>query len=306
MGKHLMILWIVGCVLFSCSPASKEKRNDARLSILTTTGMIEDAVKNIVGDSAEVSALMGPGVDPHLYKATQGDLRKLQEADIIFYNGLHLEGKMTNVFQKISGRKPVFPIAKGVPEDRLIRSEQFQHAPDPHIWFDVDLWKNAVIFIKEKLKENDTLRADYYEKNAAAYLLQLDSLHGFVKKEIARIPEAQRVLITAHDAFGYFGKAYNIEVKGLQGISTMSDYGLKDITTLVDFIIERNIKAVFVETSVSQRSINAVVEGCRERGHPVKVGGSLFSDAMGEKGTPAGTYIGMVTQNVNTIVESLK
>lgn len=305
MGRHWIILVLAGWLGISCNPSAKNREN-GKLSVLATTGMIGDAVKNIVRDSAEVVTLMGPGVDPHLYKATQGDLQKLQQADVIFYNGLHLEGKMVGIFEKVSNRKPVFAVADGVPPAKLIHSPQFRNAPDPHIWFDVSTWKDAVVFVKEQMKTVDSLNAAYYEANAAEYLRKLDSLHEFVKRKIAGIPEDQRVLITAHDAFGYFGAAYDIEVKGLQGISTMSDYGLKDITDLVDFIIKRNIKAVFVETSVSKRSIKAVIEGCLEKGHEVKIGGSLYSDAMGPTGTFEGTYIGMVTTNVKTIVESLK
>lgn len=302
-----MIGIMVVAVLALCAcDASRKSASDGKLSILTTTGMIEDAVKNIVKDSAKVVSLMGPGVDPHLYKASQGDLKKFQEAEIIFYNGLHLEGKMVDILKKVSRTKPVFAVADGIPADRLLSNEQFENAPDPHIWFDVSLWKLAVIYIKEKLKESDPGSAEFYEANASDYLKHLDSLHHFAANRINELPESNRVLITAHDAFGYFGAAYHLEVKGLQGISTMSDYGLRDITELVDFIIENNIKAIFVETSVSERSINAVIQGCRQQGHEVKIGGSLYSDAMGAPGTFEGTYIGMVTSNVNTIVESLK
>ena len=293
-------------ILASCGGDAKEQdENDGYLTILATTGMIEDAVQNIVGDSAQVLALMGPGVDPHLYKATQGDLKKMQDADVVFYNGLHLEGKLSEVLKKLSRLKPVYAVADGVPEEKLRRDAQFQNAIDPHIWFDVSLWKYAVSHIQEKLAEKDPARADFYLQNTRAYLQKLDSLHEVVKAEIDKIPQEKRVLITAHDAFGYFGDAYHIEVRGLQGISTMSEYGLRDITELVDFIVSRNISAIFIETSVSDRSIQSVVEGCNKRGHAVEIGGNLYSDAMGPKGAFSGTYIGMVSHNVKTITEAL-
>lgn len=295
----VFILLLSGC-------SSKEK-NEAqqKLKIVTTTGMIRDAVLNIAGDKAEVTALMGPGVDPHLYKATQGDLKKLTEADIIFYNGLHLEGKMGEVLEKLGRTKPVVAIASTIPPGRLREVEGFEGITDPHIWFDVSLWKEAVKAIHTFLVEFDAPDRPYYDSSSAVYLTRLDSLHAAVQKNILTIPEEQRVLITAHDAFGYFGDAYGIEVRGLQGISTVSEFGLRDVTDLVDFIIQRKIKAIFVETSVSERSINAVLEGCRNKKWNVRIGGSLYSDAMGEEGTPEGTYIGMVHANVKTIKEAL-
>jgi manganese/zinc/iron transport system substrate-binding protein len=299
----ILLLAIAGLMLSACSKKQTEQAN-RKLYIVTTTGMIEDAVKNIVGDHAEVISLMGPGVDPHLYKATQGDLQKLTNADIVFYNGLHLEGKMTEVLEKMARTKPVVPVAGNTEESRLRTVAEGIH--DPHIWFDVQLWKEAVMAATTTLVKQDSIHAAYYTTNSTSYLATLDSLHAFVTKRVNEIPETQRVLITAHDAFGYFGDAYSIEVRGLQGISTVSEFGLKDVTELVDFIISRKIKAIFVETSVSEKSINAVVEGCRQKKWNVIIGGSLYSDAMGAPGTPEGTYVGMVTKNVNTIVESLK
>jgi len=253
-----------------------------------------------------VVALMGPGVDPHLYKATQGDLKKLTSADIIFYNGLHLEGKLGEVLEKLSRTKTVIAISADIPHSLLREVPGFQGTHDPHIWFDVSLWKEAVKKIRAALIDFDDSNADHFTASADNYLLQLDSLHNAVQSSILEIPEAQRVMITAHDAFGYFGDAYSIEVRGLQGISTVSEFGLRDVTNLVDFIIDRKIKAIFVETSVSERSIEAVVQGCQQKGWQVKIGGSLYSDAMGAAGTKAGTYIGMVDANVTTIVNALK
>ena len=297
---------ITGFLLLMISSCVPNEQDENTFYVVTTTGMIEDAVKNIGRERVEVESLMGPGIDPHLYKATQGDLQKLQNADLILYNGLKLEGKMGEVLEKLERIKPVVPVAGRIPEEKLNRIIQYNNNYDPHIWFDVSLWKQAVEVVQEALAKQDTANADYYKKNAAQYLKQLDSLHIAVKEQISTIPEQQRVLITAHDAFGYFGDAYDIEVKGLQGISTLSEPGIRDITELVDFIIKNEIKAVFVETSVPQRAIEAVVEGARQRGFDLQIGGSLYSDAMGEEGTPEGTYIGMVNANVQKIVNSLK
>lgn len=302
-----LFLFVVWVALLSCRQELKSQRDpNDKIRIVATTGMIGDAVKQIAGDHADIVSLMGPGVDPHLYKATHGDLQRLTEADIVFYNGLHLEGKMGEVFEKLARTKPVIAIGDEIPEDKLRKVPGFQGAFDPHIWFDVNLWAEAVGAIARHLQEYDSLHASEYANRSSRYVTRLDSLDKSVRHAIATIPEPQRVLITAHDAFGYFGDAYGIEVRGLQGISTLSEFGLRDVTELVDFIITRKVKAIFVETSVSRRSIEAVVEGCQKKGWNVSVGGSLFSDAMGASGTPEGTYTGMVNANVQTIVESLK
>jgi manganese/zinc/iron transport system substrate-binding protein len=295
----------IAFLLTSCGNKDSAARHD-KLVIVATTGMIKDAIEHVAGNHAEVIALMGPGVDPHLYKATQGDVEKLSNADIVFYNGLHLEGKMGEVLEKLGHAKPVIAVASDIPDSLLRAVPGFQGTHDPHIWFDVQLWENAVRTVCKTLEKQDAANAAYYTLQRDAYIKQLDSLHEAVKIKVAEIPQQQRVLITAHDAFGYFGDAYNIEVKGLQGISTMSEFGVKDVTDLVNFIIARKIKAIFVETSVSQKSIEAVVEGCHEKGWDVKIGGSLYSDAMGNAGTPEGSYIGMVSANVKTITEALK
>lgn len=309
MIKHTIksfIVLLAAVLVISCSGKKDTPIGNRKIRIVTTTGMIKDAVEHVTGDNAEVIALMGPGVDPHLYKATQGDLEKLTSADIVFYNGLHLEGKMGEVFEKLGRLKPVIAVSKDIPEERLRTIPGFAGTHDPHIWFDVKLWEEAVKAVRGFMVQYDSASATLYEKNAQAYLKEMDSLHTSVKTQLQQIPEAQRVLITAHDAFGYFGDAYGIEVRGLQGISTVSEFGLKDVTDLVNFIISRKIKAIFVETSVSQKSINAVVEGCNQKGWQVKIGGSLYSDAMGASGTPSGNYLGMVSANVNTIVTALK
>ncbi|CAI9686906.1 Manganese-binding lipoprotein MntA [Elizabethkingia anophelis] len=300
---HYLGVLILVTLLYSCGENKKQISNE-KPYIVTTTGMIADIVENITGDLAKVEAIMQPGVDPHLYKASQGDLKRIMDADYIFYNGLHLEGKMGEILEKQTHVKPVIALGDTISRGKIISVSENTY--DPHIWFDVALWKEAAeITLKNLIRLNPENTA-YYQKNANKYLKELDSLDQWVKAEIATIPENRRVLITAHDAFSYFGKAYGIEVRGLQGISTMSEIGLRDVTDLVDFIIKNDIPAVFVESSVSDKSLKAVVEGVNNKGKKLAIGGNLFSDAMGEKGTPEGTYVGMVKHNVTTIVTALK
>ncbi len=296
--------------LIACNNGSNKSKADqnpaSKLSVVCTTGIIADAVQNIVGKQATVVALMGAGVDPHLYKASQGDLAKLVNADVIIHNGLHLEGKMSDVLDNLKGRKKVLAFADGLPPLKLINNTSFANAHDPHIWFDVDLWRQAMCVISAQLQAIDTANAKIYKQNTFIYNQKLIDLDQRTLNQIAQIPKNQRVLITAHDAFSYFGNRYQIEVRGLQGISTVSEFGLRDITNLVNFIVERRIRAVFVESSVPQKSLEAVVKGCNDKGFDVKIGGTLFSDAMGGNGTPEGTYIGMVRHNVNLIAQGLK
>ncbi len=303
--KNIMLFKaiILSLILASCGQ-SQEKKN-GEIYIVCTTGMIADGVQNIVQDRAKVDVLMGPGVDPHLYKATHGDLLKLQAADIIVYNGLFLEGKMGDIMQQLGRKKKVIAVAESLPKEFLINNTTFQGTYDPHIWFDVSLWNKALSVLPKEIASVDSTFYKEYQQNYLAYSDQLDSLHKAVKDKISLIPEEDRILVTAHDAFEYFGTAYNMEVKGLQGISTLSEYGLRDVSNLVDFIVEHNIPAIYTETSVSKKAIEAVVEGCRGQGHKVKIGGSLYSDAMGESGTDEGTYIGMVNANVKQIYEGL-
>jgi len=271
--------------------------------------MVADAIKNIVKDKAIVSALMGPGVDPHLYKATQGDLTKLTNADIVFYNGLHLEGKMQEILEKMGRSKPVYAITDGLNTNQLKSlgddaSGKYQY--DPHIWFNVDLWSKTLNGIANQLAKIDTSNANFYHANAKAYEQELQQLHQQTIVQFSTVPQTQRTLITSHDAFGYLGDAYDIEVKALQGINTANEFGLKDVTQLVDFIIDEKLKSIFVETSIPQKNIEAVIAGCQAKGHSISIGGELFSDAMGAADTPEGTYIGMVKHNISTIVDALK
>ena len=302
--KNLVSLLLFTSLIFACTTTTQE--SSGKLFVVTTTGMLYDAVVNIGGDKVDAQALMGPGVDPHLYKATQGDLSKLNNADLIIYNGILLEGKMSEVLEKLSLRKPVYAAADPIPKEMLLQANGYEDAFDPHLWFDVNRWKYAVNEIGNALTQSDPTNKGYYQRNLERYLSQLDSLNSYVTSRVSELPENNRILVTAHDAFGYFGDAYGIQVEALQGFSTVADFGLKDIANIIDIILEHKIKAIFVETSVSEKAINAVVTGCREKGHDVVIGGSLFSDAMGELGTDEGTYIGMFKKNVNTIVDALK
>ncbi|MBH5319197.1 zinc ABC transporter substrate-binding protein [Paenibacillus sp. GSMTC-2017] len=303
----LVFLTMTIIVLSACGNGANQSGQSGKLKITTTTGMIADAVKQVGGEYVEVTGLMGAGIDPHLYKASQGDVKKLDRADIIFYNGLHLEGKMGEIFERLEKSKPVVAISSKLEESQLQSGSAATGGAthDPHIWFNVKLWMTSVEVIRDTLVEKDSANAEHYKANAAAYLVELQKLDVYAKEQIAIIPEKNRILVTAHDAFGYFGKAYGMTVTGLQGMNTMSEYGSKDVSKLRDYLVENEIKAVFIESSVSPKSIESVIEGAKKLGHNVTIGGQLYSDAMGDEGTPDGTYIGMVKHNIDTIVKSL-
>ncbi|MGM0864819.1 MAG: metal ABC transporter solute-binding protein, Zn/Mn family [Bacillota bacterium] len=301
----MIIILAAGLILSGCGATTTGTKND-KIVVTTTIGQIGDAVKNIGGEHVEVQSLMGPGVDPHLYKAKQSDIGKLQEADIIFYSGLHLEGKMLEIFEKMNKEKPTYAIADSIPKDKLRKDQADNTATDPHVWFDIDLWKIALEQVKDGLIEKDPENKEDYIRNTEKYFAELDELKAYATEEMSKIPEEQRVLVTAHDAFNYFGAKYDLQVMGLQGLSTDAEYGLADVQSLVNTLVDRNIKAVFVESSISEKSINAVIAGAQDKGHEVEKGGELFSDAMGKEGTEEGTYIGMYKHNVDTIVEGLK
>lgn len=297
---------ILAVVLTGCSsaePDSKSKEEDERITVVTTIAQIAEPLSVIGGDKVQVNSLMGPGVDPHLYNATQGDIAKMDKADIVFYSGLHLEGNLTEVFRQIGKSKPVLAIAESIPENQRLKDEQGD--TDPHVWFDIELWKTALDTAAEGLKMNFPEHAEAFEANKAAYFQELDELKRESTARMNTIPEAGRVLVTAHDAFGYFGRMYNLKVVGLQGLSTEDEIGLTDVDDTIGLLMKYNVPAVFVESSVNQNSINAVIQGAGSRGLRVKLGGELFSDAMGDAGTPEGTYIGMYRHNVKTIVEAL-
>lgn len=292
-----------------CSPqtASADRwhaRDDRPYPIVCTTGMVADLVSHVGGEHVEVEALMGEGVDPHLYKAGTRDVAKLFRARVVFYSGLHLEGKLADVFERLAEKKPVHAVAASIPAERLLELEEGQY--DPHVWFDVSLWSSTLPAIAEALCEYDPAHAGDYRQNAAEYRAALLELHAECQRRLAEIPEQRRVLVTPHDAFRYFHRAYRIEVRAIQGVSTESEAGVSEINDLVSFLSNRGIKAVFVETSVSDRNIQALVEGCRARGHDVNIGGELYSDAMGAANTEAGSYAGMVRHNVDALVRALQ
>lgn len=277
------------------------------LKIVVTTSILKDTLQNIAGPQTEIISLMGPGVDPHSYKATLKNMRDLNNADIIFYHGLHLEGKMADVLTEMSRRKPVYAVSNAIDPSQYIGDSKDTAAIDPHIWFDLQLWKQVVHYISTQMQSINPAAAQMYQTHTAAYLEVLESLHQEITDLIQTIPQNQRILITAHDAFSYFGRTYGIQVKSLQGISTVEECGLRDITNLVDYIVYHQIKAIFPENSVPMQALQAVVEGCKHKGHTVILGPpELYSDALGEAGTLEGTYTGMVKSNVNNIVNALR
>lgn len=273
---------------------------------VATVGMVADIVRNVAGDRAKVVSLMGEGVDPHLYKATRSDMATLLGADIVFYNGLLLEGKMSDALIRVatSGKK-VHAVTELLEEKFLLEPEAFAGHYDPHVWMDPAAWLRAVEVVADKLAEFDPSGASVYRQNLAGYLEELRALDAYGERVLATVPETSRVLVTAHDAFNYFGRRYGYEVVGIQGISTESEAGVRDIERLVDLLVSRRVRAVFVETTVSDRNVNALIAGARARGHNVVIGGKLFSDAMGAPGSYEGTYIGMIDHNITTIVRAL-
>jgi len=274
------------------------------IKIVCTTAMIAEVAERVGGAQVQVVTLFGAGVDPHTYKPVPGDVTQLQQADVILFNGLHLEGRMGEVFSQMARRKPTFAVAEFLPAERILASGPKSY--DPHVWFDVSLWEGTVGIVSQILQAYDPPHAEDYAMRAEIYSAELQELHREVKVDMESIPRGKRVLITSHDAFRYFGRAYDIEVLGVQGISTDAEAGVHEINKMVDLIVERRIPAVFIESSVSDRNMKALLEGCRARGHDVQLGGTLYSDAMGESGTPTGSYIGMIRHNVNVIVKALK
>lgn len=307
--SRYLIFAVLSTLFIACSSNNDKTESyssSGKLNIVATTGMIADMVSVIGGDNVSVQGLMGPGVDPHLYKASAGDVALLSKADVIFYNGLHLEGKMAEIFEQMNKRGiDTVAVAEVVDKNKLLTPPEYEGNYDPHIWFDVELWMNTVGVVKETLIEMDPENSEEYTLNANEYLKELSDLNDYVKKRADSLPEDKRVLITAHDAFNYFGKGYGFEVKGLQGISTESEAGTSDVQELAVFIVERRIPAIFVESSVPPRYIEAVQAAVKSKGFDVVVGGELFSDAMGNPGTPEGNYLGMVRHNINTIVDAL-
>lgn len=304
----LALIIVAACSKVEGEPSQLTRTQDgSQIQVVSTIGMITDVVQEVGGDEVEAIGLMGPGVDPHLYKASQGDMTRMDQADMIFYGGLHLEGKMTEIFEKLERKKPTIAVSRDIDTSVLRSGEDAGGTQyDPHIWFNVKHWISATETIRDALVSYDQANADLYKANADNYIKQLQELDEEVRTAITEIPEAGRVLVTAHDAFGYFGEAYGIKVMGLQGISTAAEYGSKDVSELRDYLVENKIKAVFVESSIPTKSMEAVIAGAKEKGHPVEIGGELYSDSLGEPGSDADTYIKMVRHNVSTIVNALK
>lgn len=307
--KFLLILIIFssGFSISACAGAAQADvdLSQDRIQAVATTGMVADLVRNVGGERVEVTGLMGPGIDPHLYKASEGDVARIANAGIIFYNGLFLEAQMGRVFENIRGRIPTVAVAEQIDPALLLRPEEFEGEFDPHVWFDVSLWMQAAQAVRDALVDFDPDNAGLYNANLESYLSELEDLHSYVQDQAGRLSPEQRVIITAHDAFNYFGRAYGFEVRGLQGISTAAEAGAADVNDLAAFIAERRIPAIFIETSVPTRTIEAVQAAVQARGHEVAIGGELFSDSLGSEGTPQETYIGVVRHNIDTIVISL-
>ena len=310
---------LAAVLLVTCTDADRQGAEDSTpraeetgagldypFRIAATTGMVADIVRQVAGDRGEVTSIIGEGVDPHLYVPTRSDVAALVEADIVFYSGLLLEGKMTDTLIRVarSGR-PVHAVTELVDESLLLQPEEFAGHFDPHLWMDVSGWMQAVNAVTEALVAFDPAGTSGYRERGDGYTATLTELHDYARRVLGSIPEQQRILVTAHDAFNYFGRAYGLEVAGIQGISTESEAGLDRINRLVDLLVTRQVGAVFVETTIADRNVRALIEGAAARGHEVVVGGELYSDAMGLPGTYEGTYVGMLDHNVTTVARAL-
>ena len=276
-----------------------------KLNVVATTGMIGDSLRQMGGDAVNVTSLMGAGIDPHGYRATRSDIVAMSRADMVLWNGLFLEAQMMDVLDQLAARKPVIAVAEALAADVLLRHADYEGKPDPHVWMAPELWAEALTPVTEALVTAAPHAEDQIRGQSAAYLASVRAVGAYGTKVLSALPAESRVLITAHDAFGYFGANFGFEVMGIQGISTESEAGLQRIGELVDILVDRKIGAVFVETSVSDRNIRALIEGAAARGHDVTIGGELFSDAMGPEGTYQGTYVGMMDHNFTTIASAL-
>ncbi|MFA9477370.1 metal ABC transporter solute-binding protein, Zn/Mn family [Phycisphaerales bacterium AB-hyl4] len=303
---HVLLMMMMTVSLVGCGDGRAGDADDGRLNIVATTGMIADMVRNVVGEHAQVTGLMDEGVDPHLYRPTRSDVLRLDRANVVVYNGLLLEGQMGETLGRLqSADKHVIAVAERLDPALLMEDDEDPDEADPHVWMDVRLWSTVVEQFTEQMAEISPEHAETYRENAERYLAELAELDSYVREVIASIPEEHRVLVTAHDAFNYFGRSYDIEVRGVYGISTESEAGMHDINRLVDFVVERELPAVFAESSVTDRPVQAVIRGAHSRRHNLRLGGELFSDAMGRAGTYEGTYIGMIDHNATTIARAL-
>lgn len=318
MRTPLLLTLVFAAATCGCSPAADSHsiapsstplpvyQGEGPVRITCTVGMLADIVRTIGTDRTEVTTLMGAGTDPHLYKTTPGDVKQLSSADLVLYCGHHLEGKMGDVLRRVSRRIPTVAVCERIDRTKLLASEDGSDAVDPHLWFDVMLWCDAAEVVGDVLSTFDPAHATAYAQNTRSLVTELRDLHRWVLEQIELIPEGRRVLVTAHDAFRYFGRAYGVEVLAVQGLSTDSEASVQRVNELVGVIVERGIRAVFIESTVSEKNIRSLAEGCAARGHTLEIGGSLYSDAMGAANTPGATYIGMVRHNVETIVKALQ
>jgi manganese/zinc/iron transport system substrate-binding protein len=303
----MLIMGLFALLLMGCSTETQEAPSgeEGTLQIVVTTGMVGDLVRNVGGERVQVTQLMGAGVDPHVYTAAESDVNRLLSADMIFYNGLFLEARIERVLQNLAADRPSIPVGERIPEELRLSSEEYDGRSDPHLWMDVKLWQRGVEVVRDALTEFDPAHAALYAANAAAYLEELAALEVFAQEQVARLAPEQRILVTAHDAFHYFAAGYGFQVFAPQGISTEAEAGVEDIRAIIDLVVSNQVPAIFVESSVSPDVVQAIVEGARARGHNLRIGGELFSDAMGTAGTPEGTYIGMIRHNITTIVDAL-
>lgn len=304
----LLALLLSGCqnAADKSAPSASGGSGAAKpIKVLATVGMVADLVKQIGGEYTSVKQLMGAGVDPHLYKATRDDMQQIMSADIVFSSGLMLEGRLEDTLKKVGEKHPVFAITSRLPAEMLLTPEGAGGHPDPHVWMDVAAWSSCIDVIVDALSEHDATHAETFKANAIPLRTELKALHEYGLSSIASIPQSNRILVTSHDAFSYFGRAYGLEVVGVQGLSTESEAGLQRINELVDLLVERKVAAVFVESSVPPKNILALIDGAKSRGHDVKVGGELYSDAMGAEDSYEGTYVGMLDHNLTTVARAL-
>jgi manganese/zinc/iron transport system substrate-binding protein len=294
---------LLALVAFPLAAQAQQPRKP--LQIVATTGMIADAVRQVGAERVNVTALMGPSVDPHVYRQTSSDIAAMSRADAVFWHGLYLEAQLEEFFKNLARRKPVIALAEALPREKLLAHDEYKDRVDPHVWMDPRLWRDVVIAARDALTKLDSAGKETYAANATRHLTAIDALANYSDRAFASVPLGSRVLVTAHDAFKYFGRAYGYEVMGIQGISTESEAGLKQIESLVATLVQRKIGAIFVESSVSDRNVKALIEGAAAKGHTVVIGGELFSDAMGAPGTYEGTYIGMIDHNVTVITRAL-
>jgi len=292
-------------LLVALAPMTLSAQTAEPMKVVATTGMIADAARQVGGDAVEVRALMGPGVDPHAYRQTRSDIVAMTNADLVLWHGLYLEAQLEDFMRDLAANQNVVAVAESMPRNLLIGHDDYKDKFDPHVWMNPNLWTRIVLSIRDALIAARPEAKATFEANAENHLAALRELAVYASRVLSSVPAESRVLVSAHDAFNYFGSAYGFEVVGIQGISTESEAGLNRIETLVDLLVKRGIKAVFVESSVSDRNVRALIEGAAARGHEVEIGGTLYSDAMGQPGTYEGTYIGMLDHNVTTIARAL-